>query len=133
MQKFKYIIILALVVVLTLLYLQLDDYDNISNSLLDDNIKANETIKSLQEEISTLKHINENLQEEIVFLFNKIENLTLEIEYLEHDNLQEKNETLENAPIDDVLNEAMGIDGTTPTITLENENNITGFGEPNND
>jgi predicted nuclease with TOPRIM domain len=127
MQKIKYLIILALGILLTLVYLQLDDYDNISNSLLDDNIKANQTIKELKETIQVLKNKNEKLQEDIVFLYNKIDNLNLEIEYLDNLSTQKQLKLLDQNQ-DDPNNE--NIPSTQP-ITLENENTITGFGNTN--
>ncbi len=148
MQKLKYLIILALGILLTLVYVQLDDYDSISNSLLDDNIKANETIKELQGTIEKLKKQNEKLQEDIVFLYYKVDNLNLEIESIEHEAIRreilaeqgainEENEIgIEENPIEKNMQESTDIDNeNTPTdspeITLENENTITGFGTTN--
>lgn len=118
MQKLKYLIILSLGILLTLVYVQLDDYDNISNSLLDDNIKANQTIKDLQETIGNLKKQNEKLQEDIVFLYNKIDNLNLEIESIENEAIREKI----------LIEEEENTLQTSEPLTLENENTITGFG-----
>lgn len=142
MQKLKYLIILALGILLTLVYVQLDDYDSISNSLLDDNIKANQTIKELQETISELENKNEKLQEDIVFLYSKVENLNLEIEYMEHqatikqyrldNNITDINTTDLNATDFHTTFSSMetNISKEEP-ITLENENTITGFGTIN--
>lgn len=137
MQKIKYLIILTLGILLTLVYLQLDDYDNISNSLLEDNIKANQTIQELQETIQTLKDQNEKLQEDIVFLYNKVDNLNLEIEYLEHEANQKEAALLNDTNSDDlnILEQNDTIEEDNPSneepITLENENTITGFGTIN--
>lgn len=137
MQKIKYLIILTLGILLTLVYLQLDDYDNISNSLLEDNIKANQTIQELQETIQTLKDQNEKLQEDIVFLYNKVDNLNLEIEYLEHEANQKEATLLNDTNSDDlnILEQNDTIEEDNPSneepITLENENTITGFGTIN--
>jgi len=136
MQKVKYVIIFTLLVALGLLYIQLDDYDKISNSLLQENISSNDEIKTLNEKIQDLQNENELLQ-------NKV--YSLEQQLLE----QERNITLskldDNYTIDNTLDINTSLDQETnntqtirsdeiniqPKITLDNENKITGFEQQN--
>ena len=68
MQKVKYVIIFTLLVALGLLYIQLDDYDKISNSLLQENISSNDEIKTLNEKVQDLQNENELLQNKVYSL-----------------------------------------------------------------
>ena len=113
MKYFKYIIILILFLICALLYKQLDDYDNISNSLLSDNIETKEQMKKLTNSVDDIKEHSKELQEKINILYSIIDAKEIEIELLE-DNCMENTQP-ENNTID------------TSTITLENENEVTGF------
>ena len=113
MKYFKYIIILILFLICALLYKQLDDYDNISNSLLSDNIETKEQMKKLTNSVDDIKEHSKELQEKINILYSIIDAKEIEIELLE-DNCMENTQP-ENNTTD------------TSTITLENENEVTGF------
>ena len=72
MQKIKYIIILILALSLIFVYIQLNDYDKISNSLLQHNSSSSKKIEDLENQVSTLKAENQVLQETIATQKEKI-------------------------------------------------------------
>ena len=131
MQKIKYIIIFTLTLALGILYIQITDYQNITNTLLSENTNSNTQTKSLQNTIQFLEDQNTelndkiiSLQEELAIIQIKLNNTNFIIDtnttqnFLEPQNsftLPQKN--LIESPVD-----------MTPNITLDEENKITGFG-----
>jgi Tfp pilus assembly protein PilN len=85
MQKIKYIIILVLVLLLGFVYLQLTDYDKISNSLLQQNSSSNKKIDNLESQVSTLKAENQVLQDIIATQKQKIFLLEEELILIKYD------------------------------------------------
>lgn len=143
MQKIKYIIIFTLLLALGLLYVQLDDYDKITNRLIKDNRSSlqnktflNKTIEELKTTNSELKNTIMILKEKIISLEEKNHLLTIQfyeqnitrqdknasINFNLNQEISEKQEyTQENINTEESLN-------ITPNITLDDENKITGFG-----
>ena len=125
MKYFKYIIILTLLLICVLLYTQLNDYENISNSLLTDNIQTKEQMKKLSNSLEDIKEHSLELQQKINSLYSIIDAKEIEIELLEDDCI--KNEIVCNDE------EAVSTDNTSENpqkdseITLVNENEVTGF------
>jgi len=123
MKYFKYIIILILLLICALLYMQLNDYDNISNSLLDDNIETKEQMKKLTNSIDDIKEHSLELQQKINVLYSIIDTKEIEIELLEDNCL--KNETLNTKEV--LINTPLENLSKDSKITLDNENEVTGF------
>ena len=132
MQKIKYIIIFALALALGLLYIQIDDYDKISNSLLKENISSNDEIKSLKDTIEELQTQNTLLKEELTALKQSIEeskstihsediSSNITIQGTDSENIQLE---LQNTAQDIQISDSIHIQ---PNASLENENAITGF------
>jgi len=123
MKYFKYIIILILLLICALLYMQLNDYDNISNSLLDDNIETKEQMKKLTNSIDDIKEHSLELQQKINVLYSIIDAKEIEIELLEDNCLQiealNNKKVLINTPLENLSKDSK--------ITLDNENEVTGF------
>ena len=122
MKYFKYIIILILFLICALLYMQLNDYDNISNSLLHDNIETKEQMEKLSNSVNDIKEHSLELQQKINILYSIIDAKEIEIEMLEDSCIQ----------TDQPLNTQNQTDEITPEthegqITLKNENKVTGF------
>ncbi len=95
MQKIKYIIILVLVLLLGFVYLQLTDYDKISNSLLQQNSSSSKKIENLESQISTLQAENQLLHENISNLKEKIFLLEEELVLIKFDK-SDLNATVDN-------------------------------------
>jgi len=85
MQKIKYIIILILALALVFLYIQLTDYDKISNSLLKQNSSSSKKIENLESQVSTLKAENQVLQDTIATQKQKIFLLEEELVLIKYD------------------------------------------------
>jgi septal ring factor EnvC (AmiA/AmiB activator) len=85
MQKIKYIIILILALALVFLYIQLTDYDKISNSLLQQNSSSSKKIENLESQVSTLKAENQVLQDTIATQKQKIFLLEEELVLIKYD------------------------------------------------
>jgi len=100
MQKIKYIIILVLVLLLGFVYLQLTDYDKISNSLLQQNSSSSKTIDNLESQISTLQAKNQLLHENISTLKEKIFLLEEELVLIKFDK-SDSNTTIDKNTIND--------------------------------
>jgi len=116
MKYFKYIIILILFLLCALLYMQLDDYDNISTSLLNDNIETKEEMIRLSNSVNEIKENALKLQEKINTLYSIIDEREIEIELLEENCIENKATT-----------ETIPTQMDKSNITLENENEVTGF------
>ena len=140
MQKIKYIIIFFLLLVLAMIYMRLMDYENITNTLLQENNKQHSKTKDLENKISILENKTAILQNEKILLENKI--ITLDETLLSTQmRLNNTNFTVENNetyPIpfnvkdmniskDIYTTQEQAID-LTPNITLDDENKVTGFG-----
>jgi len=130
-----------------MIYMRLMDYENITNTLLQENNKQHSKTKDLENKISILENkisILENktaiLQNEKILLENKI--ITLDETLLSTQmRLNNTNFTVENNetyPIpfnvkdmniskDIYTTQEQAID-LTPNITLDDENKVTGFG-----
>ncbi len=85
MQKIKYIIILILALSLVFVYIQLSDYDKISNSLLQQNSSSSKKIEDLESQVSTLKAENQVLQDTIATQKQKIFLLEEELVLIKYD------------------------------------------------
>ena len=101
--------------------MQLDDYDDISHSLLHDNIETKEKIKKLTQSVDDIKEYSNELQQKIDILYSIIDTREIEIELLEEGCIPKEiiNEEIQNGNETNSTNE--------PKITLENENEVTGF------
>lgn len=129
MQKITYVIILVLTLALGMVYIQLADYQGITSSLLKDNQDYKNTIKNIKSEQTLLETENSELQNRVILLE---ENLALKQLELNNQYIPDINGT-QNFPInieplntqEDNLSSELPI---TPNITIDNENEITGFG-----
>jgi len=136
MQKVKYVIIFTLLVALGLLYIQLDDYDKISNSLLQENISSNDEIKTLNEKVQDLQSENELLQNKVYSLEQQLLEQERNITLSKLDDNYSIDNTLDlNNSIEQEINDTQTIRSDEiniqPKITLDNENKITGFEQQN--
>ncbi|MGB5866721.1 MAG: hypothetical protein WBG69_02500 [Arcobacteraceae bacterium] len=131
MQKIKYIIIFTLTLALGILYLQLTDYQNITNMLLQENTSSNTKTKNLENKILSLTEQNTQLQNRIISLEE-----ALAIKQIELNNLNfntDNNTTLDFSQHQKTFDlptekpEVLPVD-VKPNITLDEENKITGFG-----
>lgn len=131
MQKIKYIIIFTLTLALGILYLQLTDYQNITNMLLQENTSSNTKTKDLENKILSLTEQNTQLQNRIISLEE-----ALAIKQIELNNLNfntDNNTTLDFSQHQKTFDlptekpEVLPVD-VKPNITLDEENKITGFG-----
>lgn len=143
MQKLKYIIIFTLLLALGLLYVQLDDYDKITNELIQDNRSSLQNKTYLDQTIEQLKTTNNELEITITKLNEKIisleeKNHILQIQlYEQNSTIQDKNSTDSFNLQEEILqtrnytqsnSTAQQELDVTPNITLDDENKITGFG-----
>jgi len=123
-----------------MIYMRLMDYENITNTLLQENNKQHAKTKDLENKISILENKTAILQNEKILLENKI--ITLDETLLSTQmRLNNTNFTVENNetyPIpfnvkdmniskDIYTTQEQAID-LTPNITLDDENKVTGFG-----
>ncbi|MEA2018338.1 MAG: hypothetical protein U9N59_07810 [Campylobacterota bacterium] len=155
MQKIKYIIIFTLLLALGLLYVQLSDYDKITNTLLNENSSSYDKITKLQNKItllesenielnnnvSLLKDENLNLNSRVTTLQDKIismdETISISKLPIQENILDETNETISSAldihqeillnSNNNTFEEEQDIK-VEPKITLDDQNKITGFG-----
>ncbi len=91
--------------------MQLNNYDNISHSLLTDNTQTQEQIRQLEKSLDDAKEYSKELQQRIEILYSIIDTRELEIELLEESCIPKEQKS-------------------TPFkthTTLENENEVTGF------
>lgn len=85
MQNIKYLIILILTLALGFVYLQLTDYDKISQTLLQKDSSSIKKIDSLEKQISTLNGENQLLQDTIAKQKEKIFLLEEELILIKYD------------------------------------------------
>jgi len=154
MEKIKYIIIFTLVLGLGLLYMQIDDYDDITNSLLLDSKSSHKNKLTFQKQILTLQTENTKYNQKINLLEinntelnDKILILQEQIISLEENHSLSKIKTVNTKytlPTNDFnLTEEMlknnennytqkkDEDNSSllkPNVTIDDENKITGFG-----
>ncbi len=136
MTKIKYIIIFTLVLALGMVYIQLADYQKITSTLLENNndsknakIKLKNKITTLENKIITLETENQQLQDKIISI-EETQSLT-QIQFM-NQQFPENNNTLnlpmEIKPLHQEQNETSSDFNITPDITIDDENEITGFG-----
>ena len=154
MEKIKYVIIFTLVLGLGLLYLQINDYDNITNTLLQDSKSSQKNKLSFQKQILALQTKNieyidkiSKLETNSTELNNKINILQKQIILLEKNlflyktNIVEKKYTEQTDDLNLTQEILMGNTNNynhednenntstlKPNITIDEENKITGFG-----
>ena len=130
MQKVKYIIIFTLLLILGIVYLQLIDYQNISSTLLDNNTKNTQIHNELKNKISSLKLENKELNNRIIILEEEISIAQLKLNPPTYNT--EANSTHElfsdTKPLENMMNEKSIQLNPQPNITIDDENEITGFG-----
>jgi len=131
MQKINYIIFFILVLALAMVSFQLTDYHTITTSLLEDNNTSKSHNNTLQDRITSLEQEKEQLQTKIILIEETLSQTQIELnnqtilqDYTSTINdysLQPKPLTVEEVKKSDPLK-------VTPNITLDEENEITGFG-----
>ncbi|MGB3750849.1 MAG: hypothetical protein WA945_04730 [Arcobacteraceae bacterium] len=131
MQKINYIIFFILILALAMVSFQLTDYHSITKSLLKDNSTSNTHNNNLQDTITLLKNETEQLKTKIILLEETLSRTQIELNnqtilqnYTSNINdysLQPKPLTIEEVEKSDPMQ-------VTPNITLDDENEITGFG-----
>ena len=130
MEKIKYIIIIILLLALGMVYKQLLDYQNISSSLLQNNTQGLDKHQIAQEKISALLLENEQLKDKIITLEESLSLLKIkhDSQNFMQDNNQTKSYNMDINPLKDEQTDISPKQNLTPNITLDNENEITGFG-----
>ena len=120
MEKIKYLIIFTLVLALGLTYIELTNYKNIINQLLNTNNiqeqKIEELENKLKNQIETIISLEENLSNaklNIQELNFKIPKTTLEYKYIP--DIETNTTTINNYP------------DIKPTISFDENRNIEGF------
>ena len=128
MQKINYIIIFILVLALGMIFKQLTDYRTITEQLLETNTESQQEIKSFENKVLTLIDENGNLQNKIILIEEELSLLKLKHanQDFSADHNQTKNFPLEIQPLDN--EQPMPKLNVTPNITIDEENEITGFG-----
>ena len=155
MQKIKYIVIFTLLLALGILYVQLSDYDKITNALLNENSSSYKNIENLNNKIILLENKNTILNNRITSLENNNSNLNNTITQLQEEIIAiDENLSISNLPIQQyttidtntTINNSLNINEEIllsskkpilkeeesiqiePKIQLDDQNNITGFG-----
>lgn len=118
MQKIKYIIILILALSLVFVYIQLSDYDKISNSLLQQNSSSSKKIEDLESQVSTLQAENQVLQDTIATQKQKIFLLEEELILIKYDKSDSNTTSDSNTSINNTNNT------TEPQIFQKEEKSI---------
>ena len=118
MQKIKYIIILILALSLVFVYIQLSDYDKISNSLLQQNSSSSKKIEDLESQVSTLQAENQVLQDTIATQKQKIFLLEEELILIKYDKSDSNTTNDSNTSTNDTNNT------TEPQILQKEEKSI---------
>jgi len=128
MQKINYIIIFTLVLALGMIFKQLTDYKTITEQLLQTNTESQQEIKNFENKVLTLVDENGNLQNKIISIEEELSLLKLKHENQDFstDHNQTKNFPLEIQPIKN--EQQIPTLNVTPNITIDEENEITGFG-----
>jgi len=112
-----------------MVYIQLSDYQKITSTLLENNSDNKNTTIQLQNKIISLETQNQELQNTIISLE---ETLSLTQIQLINQQFTENNNTLnipmDTQPLNNEQNQTFTGPNITPDITIDNENEITGFG-----
>jgi len=129
MQKIKYIIIFILTLALGMIYIQLDDYQQITSSLLDTNSKNKIEKKELQNKITYLTKRNEELQNQIISIEEKLSltQIQLNNKILLENNNSNTIQIMDLPPYKIEENTTTTPYYPIPSITIDKENEITGF------
>ena len=155
MQKIKYIIIFTLLLALGLLYVQLSDYDKITNTLLNENSSSYKNIETLNNKVILLENKNIELNNQIELLEDKNTNLNKQLITLQEEIISiEENISISQLPIqpniitdtNKTINSSLDMHQEVllnsqsdesieefnmpiePKVTLDDQNKITGFG-----
>jgi len=129
MQKVKYIIIFTLVLALGMVYIQLADYQDITSTLLENNSDSKTNTIQLKNKISTLETQNEQLQNTIISLEEKLSLTQIQLmnqQFIENNNTI--NIPMDIQPLNKEQNQTAPELDLTPNITIDDENEVTGFG-----
>ena len=135
MQKIKYILIFTLSLALGLLYYKTDNYQKLSNILLTKNNQMSQEYQVFEEKIENLKDQMLDRDGKILTLNEKIIKLEEQLQ-LSQMKVEDINYTIETPEtithiIPPVLSNEENISNNiklTPSITIDDENTITGFG-----
>lgn len=129
MQKITYVIILVLTLTLGMVYIQLADYQQITSSLLKDNQEYKNKLEHMQSNKTLLETENQQFQNTIISLE---ENLALKQLELNNQYIPDINGTqsfpINIEPLNNEEDNSSSTPPLTPNITIDNENEITGFG-----
>jgi hypothetical protein len=130
MQKIKYIIIFSLLLALGMVYKQLVDYQTITASLLKNNTESKEKTNLVQNQLSVLTIEHEQLQNKIILLEETLSLLNIQdkSQNFSLDNNRTQIFPMNIQPLINDTNTSTQKLNLTPNITLDNENEITGFG-----
>ena len=131
MQKIKYIIIFTLILILAMVTIQLLDYQKISTNLIDDNSLSAQKNRELTQKITLLEEKNIELQDKIISLEEDL--LTNSLKLQEDSFAVDYNSSIK---IDTQIpyfykkeeNKSSNDTQLTPDMTIDDENQITGFG-----
>jgi len=127
-KKIKYIIIFTLLLALGMIYKQLLDYQEITTTLLQNNTESVNHVKEFEEKVAILITENESLQNKIILLEESLSLLRIEHnnQNFSIDGNSTKTLPLSIEPINNKeITHKLDI---TPNITIDDENDITGFG-----
>lgn len=130
MQKIKYIIIFTLLVALGMIYIQLVDYKNIAISLVNENTTINKNTNLLNNKLNSLQIENEKLKNTILSLEETLLDMQIKlnnVRYYRTTDINDTNNTY-NAPYDDLDTNQTEELNIKPSLDLDDENKITGFG-----
>lgn len=129
MQKITYVIILVLTLTLGMVYIQLADYQQITSSLLKDNQEYKNKLEHMQSNKTLLETENQQFQNTIISLE---ENLALKQLEINNQYIPDINGTqsfpINIEPLNNEEDNSSSTPPLTPNITIDNENEITGFG-----
>lgn len=129
MQKIKYIIIFTLVLALGMVYIQLADYQDITSTLLENNSDNKNNSIQLKNTITTLETQNKQLQNTIISLEEKLSLAQIQLmnqQFIENNNTH--NIPMDIQPLHQEENQTTPSLDITPDITIDDENEVTGFG-----
>jgi len=131
MQKINYIIFFILILALAMVSFQLTDYHTITSSLLKDNNTSKNYNNTLQNKIKSLEQEKEQLQTKIILIEETLSRTQIELN--NQTILQDFTSTINNYSLQPkplTIEEVKKADSMkiTPNITLDDENEITGFG-----
>jgi len=131
MQKIKYIIIFTLTLIVAMITIQLLDYQKISTNLIDDNNLNQKENEVLKQKITLLEEQNKELQDKIILLEEQMVVNSLKIK--QEDYSFDYNSSIKiNTQIPSFYkkreNKSLDTIYLTPDMTIDDENQITGFG-----